>query len=152
MGMKLLKQTLYDPSVRISTKGIDMQDVKMLDFQLSMILKMCTVGDAKSVVISEVEDEKNNFKGIAAWAALTWEYDRPNEKGLISIMDRIDLVGRAKGPDDLSKRMLTLKRLWSEYNRFVHANSHLMSGAALDYDDVFKKRDLFRISPEDLVK
>ena len=76
------------------------------------------------------------------------EYDRTNEFGMVHITEAIAELPKAKGPNVVVSKMTTLKRHWQELERVGIYNNM----GPMWYTDVFKKRDLFRMIPDELNK
>ena len=102
-----------------------------------MILKMATTGDAKAIVLQACE-QYDAGKGMLSWRDPLIEYDRPTVSGLMAIMNRIDMVAKAKGAEDLLLKVTTMKRLWNEFT------GHRAPGAPGRYDEINRKRGLYR--------
>lgn len=102
------------------------------------MLIFLTEGEAKNIAQSHPSE------GLKAWTALHDRWNKRTSMGFTMIAEKIRSVPACKSIGDVLSTLVTLERLYIEYDDAV------IHSSTPTYDDVAKKADLLKIIPKEL--
>ena len=119
-------------------------------------------GEAKllSIIADTGTFAKEHKSGAELWRLLVFNYEMKSAYTVESVVEMIKNVEKAKSMMDIQPKIATLERLYIEFakgfNESDDTNIKDIGGlkhmAPVGYFDVFKKSDLLRILPDNVIK
>jgi hypothetical protein len=147
----------------IKAQDIIMEYVEM-DKDLHYFITRFLDGEAKLLALNaEIGQNGVEHKsGSELWRLLTFNYEKRSAYNIVHVVEMIKNVEKAKTMADVQAKISTLQRLYIEFAKgFMESDDgdigrvkkNLESNmVTIGYFDVFKKSDLFRILPENVMK
>ena len=134
-----------------------------LDQDLHYFISKFLDGEAKLLALNaDIGDLGTEHKsGAELWRLLTFNYEKKSAYHVVSVVEMIKSVEKAKSMADVQAKIATLHRLYIEFAKGFNESTdsdirrvktHLEGMSTIGYFDVFKKSDLIRILPESVLR
>ena len=139
------------------------QQLENLDQDLHYFISRFLDGEAKLLSINADIGTfaKEHKSGAELWRLLVFNNEKKSAYTVVSVVEMIKNVEKAKSMMDIQPKIATLERLYIEFaNGFNESDDADRKGAigglkhmaTVGYFDVFKKSDLLRILPDNVIK
>ena len=139
------------------------QKLESLHQDLHYFITRFLDGEAKLLSINAdiatfAEEHKSDAE---LWRFLVFNYDKKSAYTVVKVVEMIKNVEKAKSMTDIQPKIATLERLYIEFAKgFNESDDADIKGAiaglkhmtTVGYFDVFKKSDLLRILPDNVIK
>ena len=139
------------------------QQLQNLDQDLHYFISWFLDGEAKLLSINADTGTfaKEHKSGAELWRLLVFNNEKKSAYTVVSVVEMIKNVEKAKPMMDIQPKVATLERLYIEFaNGFNESDDADIKGAidglkhmaTVGYFDIFKKSDLLRILPDNVIK